>query len=56
MKTFSAALVALSLSLGLALPAAAQLAPKTPEGRPDLSGNWTNASLTWLERPATLKG
>jgi hypothetical protein len=25
--------------------------PRTPEGHPDLQGNWTNATLTPLERP-----
>ncbi len=30
--------------------------PRNAQGRPDLSGVWSNASLTWLERPATLKG
>ncbi len=25
--------------------------PRTPDGRPDLQGNWTNATLTPLERP-----
>jgi hypothetical protein len=27
-------------------------APRTPDGKPDLQGVWTNASLTSLERPA----
>ena len=26
--------------------------PRTPEGRPDLQGNWTNATVTPFERPA----
>jgi hypothetical protein len=26
--------------------------PRTPEGHPDLQGNWTNATVTPLERPA----
>jgi hypothetical protein len=26
--------------------------PRTPEGKPDLQGNWSNATLTPLERPA----
>ncbi|WP_293679568.1 hypothetical protein [uncultured Phenylobacterium sp.] len=30
--------------------------PRTTDGRPDLSGNWSNVSLTKLERPASLKG
>ena len=38
------------------IPAAAQPALRTASGHLDLSGVWSNASLTWLERPATLKG
>lgn len=30
-------------------------APRTPDGKPDLQGVWTNASLTTLERPAQFK-
>jgi hypothetical protein len=26
--------------------------PRTPDGKPDLQGNWNNATLTQLERPA----
>src|SRR5690606_899618 len=26
--------------------------PRTPDGKPDLQGNWTNATLTQLERSA----
>ena len=43
------------------LPLAAQVpsaktwpAPRTPEGKPDLQGVWTSATLTPLERPAEL--
>ncbi|MBU1376755.1 MAG: hypothetical protein KKE02_08215 [Alphaproteobacteria bacterium] len=46
-------------ALGLALAgsaAMAQPAPRTADGHPDLTGTWSNASLTWLERPASLKG
>ena len=25
--------------------------PRTPDGKPDLQGNWTNATLTPIERP-----
>jgi hypothetical protein len=54
----------LALGLGGAMfvlaPAAAQAPasiakpwtmPRTPDGKPDLQGNWTNATLTPLERP-----
>ena len=37
----------------LALPAFAQpeyAPPRTPDGRPDLQGTWTNSSITTLER------
>ena len=38
-----------------ALPLSAQeTIPRTPEGRPDLQGNWTNETLTALERPPGL--
>jgi hypothetical protein len=30
--------------------------PRTPDGKPDLQGVWTNATLTPLERPATANG
>ena len=43
-------------ALAGALPAAAQSGPRTANGRLDLSGVWSNASLTWLERPAIFKG
>src|SRR5258706_16174781 len=29
--------------------------PKTPDGKPDLQGIWTNVTVTPLERPANLK-
>ena len=31
------------------------IASRTPDGQPDLQGIWTNATLTPLERPASLK-
>lgn len=34
----------------------AKATPRIPEGRPDLQGIWTNATLTPLERPASLAG
>ena len=30
--------------------------PRTPDGHPDLQGTWTNATITPLERPASLAG
>ena len=56
----TSALVALAAS-----PLAAQgrpasvpqpVVPKTPDGRPDLQGNWNFATVTPLERPADLAG
>ena len=35
-----------------AAPAAAKAGPRTPDGTPDLQGNWSNATVTPLERPA----
>ena len=32
------------------------VAPRTPDGQPDLEGIWSNATLTPLERPAELAG
>ena len=31
-------------------------APRTPDGQPDLQGIWTNATITPLERPASMAG
>lgn len=36
--------------------AKAWIAPRTPDGQPDLEGIWTNASITPLERPRALAG
>jgi hypothetical protein len=35
----------------IARPASSWTPPRTPDGKPDLEGNWTNATLTPLERP-----
>jgi hypothetical protein len=46
----------LALALGAAAPAAAQnsKAPKTPWGKPDLTGLWDFRTITPLERPASM--
>jgi hypothetical protein len=44
------ALAALAVSSALAAPA--YRAPRTETGQPDLQGNWTNATITPLTRPA----
>ena len=55
-RGFTLATAAISLALaaapGNAQRAKAWVAPRTPDGHPDLQGNWSNASLTTLERPA----
>ena len=51
-----------AFSLLLAVPLSAQSraqawsAPRTPDGHPDLQGVWTNATLTPVERPASVQG
>src|SRR5437016_2557373 len=35
-------------------PAKPFVGPRTPDGHPDFQGNWSNATLTPLERPAGL--
>ena len=47
-----AAVVLGALSLAAAASASAYRAPRTPWGAPKLQGQWTNFSLTHLERPA----
>ncbi len=37
---------------GNAAPKAKWVLPRTPDGHPDLQGNWSNATMTPLERPA----
>lgn len=46
--------VVLALALGACASAAFAQAPRTPDGRPDLTGVFTNASLTQLARPPNL--
>ncbi len=44
--------VLLAATSGFAQPRARGAGPRTPDGRPDFQGNWTNATLTPIERPA----
>ena len=55
-----AALGCAALAVGLASPAVTQtqdsttadwVLPRTPDGHPDLQGNWTNATMTTVQRP-----
>jgi hypothetical protein len=48
--------VAQSSGKAAARPAKAWTVPRTPDGAPDLTGNWTNATYTPLERPANMVG
>jgi hypothetical protein len=59
--TFGALALSVSCAGLLLTPAAAQApagaarpwtVPRTPDGHPDLQGNWTNATITPLERPS----
>src|SRR5271166_1528940 len=52
MKTYWMVIAAVSTFLP-ALPLAGQ-SPRTPDGKPDLQGVWTNATVTPLERPVEL--
>src|SRR5262250_3705335 len=44
------------LLLLLPNPAAAQAPLRTPDGKPDLQGTWSFATVTPMERPANLAG
>ncbi len=43
------------LTTGAAFAQAGDPIPRTPEGRPDFQGVWTNASITKIERPPEFK-
>ena len=49
--TSMAASLLLAAEALVAQPRGKWVVPRTPEGKPDLQGNWTNATLTPIERP-----
>ena len=56
MKLRLAGLVALAIAVApAALAQATYTAPRTPDGKPDFNGFWTNVSLTSLERSGQFK-
>src|SRR5271165_2328864 len=49
----------IGLALMTVMPVVSQTSkslPRTPDGKPDLQGVWTNATITPMERPAKLAG
>ncbi|WP_420633085.1 hypothetical protein [Candidatus Palauibacter sp.] len=55
--TLVLAVAAVALVPGFGSPTAARAqdqgtVPRTPDGRPDLQGNWTNGTITPIERPS----
>lgn len=59
MRRCSICLITLALMAPSAMaqtkPATSWKVPRMPDGRPDLQGVWTNATITPLERPAGMK-
>ena len=51
MKLVSTGIIALAFACGSAAAQEAYKTPRASDGKPDLQGVWTNASLTSLERP-----
>src|SRR5579885_3572378 len=51
-----AVIAAMTLAAQTSTKAKTGAVPRTPDGRPDLQGIWTNATLTPLERPAQFAG
>ena len=56
MAVATAPIVAQAPSLAVAKAAKVRTIPRTPDGRPDLGGTWSNATLTPFERPKDLAG
>src|ERR1700722_5134306 len=53
---FSVLAAGLAAGIVLLAQGKAWSAPRTPDGRPDLQGTWSTATLTPLERPPALAG
>ena len=51
MRAAGAAALVAAVSIPVALAQDGGGVPRTPEGRPDLQGNWTNGTITPIERP-----
>jgi hypothetical protein len=55
-KILTAITLALFVSSALVVAQAKKPIPRTPDGKPDMQGYWTNQTFTPVERPADLKG